>query len=393
MRILDDEEYDENIPLRSDTVYQYIENIPPYSLSQSIAFLMAIRNQEAKDLLEKTFNIFEEDPEFNKIAKILYDQFGINSECIDAYAELKFRVMLDGRDDIEHIKYTSNIKIMDRNGGQIITDGIVESEVKITKEIIAKLAFYFYRDKDRFSYNESIGCTEIVNNNGQKIILDDNFKIDLFDADFKESIFNYFYEDSPKLRLVYSEPELSLPNMKKVNIDVNLSLSLEQLIEQITAYKELSLNENSIVKSKKEYLEMVISEEDEYKLRKEDIESINKIKKTNTILADKFFVYDVICAKMQNCLNLNQVPIDNYETEIEKIRSANYTIEEEKKKIAEAKKERDDSIIPCEIIEYLKGKDILKALGKSESTIRKYYYEMEKFIEGMEYKRLVSDSH
>ncbi|MEA2091244.1 MAG: hypothetical protein U9O83_02630, partial [Campylobacterota bacterium] len=106
-------------------------------------------------------------------------------------------------------------------------------------------------------------------------------------------------------------------------------------------------------------------------------------------LADKFFVYDYVTARVKQINEGNQDAKDIFETKKEDINSNNSLDDGYKKDlIKEAKEEMKDYLVSTNIIDILNDEELKSQIASG--TAKRYYYEINPYIKDMKYKELIT---
>lgn len=331
---------DIKLPKRSDSIYKEIENFEDYEYSYCVAYELAIRNSNIRNLVEKYL-------------KIGFDSFYIK----------------ESDNDIKLLKdYGFNYEAM------------INTEVlQVFKEEIN----LFSKISTNTVYTNDILKNNTINNALVYYKKDNFFLIDFEDKSFIPNKINN--NDINKdyihtLRFNLKRPKLYLQENKIFKVAINLNLPKDELITYISKIKDEFDNDKSIIKTPLELL----GEDFEYLENKNIKQNSNKLNKK--LIADKFFVYDYVTARKQQVEEMNNQIVEEYEDEIQNIK--NDYEDNKTSRINNLKKELSQNIINTT------DKQILEELNKEENisygTARRYYDDIRPFIDDCKYKELIT---
>jgi len=373
-----------DLPNRDDEIYQEIEALEDFEFTNCIAFEMAIRNKEVKSIkkkinklqikLAKEYLLIREDD--NNQLNITFDR--IYEEWIE-YQNDKFD---DEEDKVEpdYQKYilsknATYLKIVDYINillnkywiRHIYENDILSYSLRPNKNDVAigEIRNLFELEK-RLREQQIIGyCDKITVNDKGEIIKDTN---NLLETNSNlELNLNRLYPSIDLLRT------LTIPDKynKNTSLSLNLNLPKDELIAYITKLKDEFDNDNSIIKTPLELLG-------------EDLEPSTNKKINKSLIADKFFIYDYVTARLEQIKQMNEDIIQEYEENIQEIKNFNNgrdrTIQ-----LRELKKELDENIINTKV------EDIFKEIEDYKpATAKRYYYDMKPFIDDLKYKELIT---
>lgn len=246
-----------DLPKRSDSIYKEIEEFEDYEFTNCIAYEMAIRNEEAKKIIQKISKLNSirhhfiyrknEDGDY-------YDLFGRSDKYFILENDLVVKQLETKLLKTFMIDYS---KINDRPCGNIL----------LTRE-----SLIYIMQQGLFFLNES--KINPINNTLANFTRKDFFEIhQSYNIKTKENISKL--KDTRTKKLRYKDKDISIP--------LNLNLPKDELIAYISKIKDEYDNDNSIVKNINDLLG-----EDSTKADDEHTQ-----KKSNPIRwADWFYIYD-----------------------------------------------------------------------------------------------------
>lgn len=298
-------ENDENLPKRTDEIYQEIEAFEDYEFTNCIAFEMCIRNKEVKELLSETllFSEVKEIPK-EKIEGIeVLKSFMIPIDDIDSkhntYKELcKFGIV--GSSAMEYTirkgickdKLVSCVatapeytKIIDT-----LNDLEYKEVCNLEKGLHNTLEFEELETKKKIlstkmTEGEKVTLEVDILENNQDYINRYGGSLETIMLPKSKNIIKNALIQKQEINILnlFSRPILELPYSTKSNIQLNINLPKDELIAYITKIKDDYDNDNTIIKTPLE----VLGEEFE----KSDNKHTQKKPKPQK-WADWFFIYD-----------------------------------------------------------------------------------------------------
>lgn len=176
--------------------------------------------------------------------------------------------------------------------------------------------------------------------------------------------------------LAFCRPKIQLKNISKVTLlEINLSLPKNELIAIISKIKDEAdlSNIQTPLEFLGETLEDATAQKDYPK------------KPTAEKMADMFFIYDYVKARLNNIEKENKLNDDNLKIEIEDIKKF-HTGKDRKIRISYAKAEFLESIINTKIEDIFKEDELTKVV----KNVSKLYYAIRPYIEDLKYKELVT---
>lgn len=321
------------LPKRSDSIYEEIEQFKDYEFTNCIAYEMAIRNEEVKNIKKQINDLFENKEIDNQIKY---------NEIVKLNNKLLFEYW---------IRYIFNEDIMKYP--------IIRTFEKL------KISGKIYRE-----VNEDIIINDCisVNKKGTNIKKNDFYNDDI------EKI---FIKIDKKIDLLRSCRKLVIPEniSTKTNISLNFNMPENELIALI---KEIKLQYDN---SNFNNVSMLI-----FNLYNNE-EKSNKKKINKKLIADKFFIYDYIKARKEEIKNDNQLNFQEYEEEVQNIKNNHELTRKDKEiQLKELKKEFEENT-NTRINELFKDEDIKDF---APATAKRYYYDIKPFIDDCKYKELIT---
>lgn len=279
------------LPQRSDLIYKEIEEFQDYELTNCIAYEMAIRNEELKELLKEIiqYPLYEFSPYEDKHIKLdekleknYFINFKIRKHIEKSYEEYLKKYHKEFYERQEYIKIM--IAFENKKFEKYIINNIIEYEDKVQN--------YFYSnfEKLKFEYDKFTTEEDKTHNNSRPLfhelsIVDICEKFKTVEQIKKEEKKSYttIIEDRNFLRL--KRPRLSIPKEldKTIKFNINLNLPKEELIAYISKIKDEYDKDNSIIKTPLELLGETLEKSDNKKTPK---------KPKASVYADWFYIYD-----------------------------------------------------------------------------------------------------
>jgi len=351
--------------------------------------------------------------EYTEITKTLLYKYGLDKKCISYYSDVifpdKFHSAKIGEDNQdEHLRKKSQLLSQRKSMSEIFenTDeiksvyvgndqkymrklGSLLAEDFSIKHYIRKLVIYYYTRAKRL-FKDKNG-DYVLTKNGNKVYintLNNLSECKALDSDCWQGLQDEIFAKNfiPKAQLLTEVPMLSLPNSNIVSIDINLSLPAAELCAYINGLKK-AIKGNSLPSP----IHFLC---DTTECSNSNTSRNNTPKKN---LADKFFVYDYVTAKLLLASNSEKEQLKNeYEINIKDLDNTLYSDERKRKLKRELREEYENELTEIKkyetsVVELFKDEDLLSQIGsKSASTARDYYYSIKPYIEEMKYKTLVT---
>jgi hypothetical protein len=335
---------------RSDRQYIDIEAFGDYELTHCIAYEMAIRNKRVirvvKDFLEAYIN-------YDRYEKFIGTTLDFDKADKPAQELLSFFINPFGL----YLNYH-------------FFDEVNNALEKIKKEedkkyfVSTPLSFLLYSKKN---YNDKF-------KNGNLLI--QHKKVEVY-----------------KSLMVHQEEEKSSSIMRN-DIEINYSRPL-CIPRALSKEKNFILNINYPINELKNFIEKVKKDYDKdnatllsisellgEKLEKSDI----KISKKK--LADKFFVYDYVRARLEQIEEWNKETREKFNEEIQRVKNTYPDSSYKTTEINMLKESLRGDTINININDIFEEEELTNLISKG--TARRYYYEMKPFIEDLKYKELVT---
>ncbi|MFY4795173.1 hypothetical protein ACOTVS_01440 [Aliarcobacter butzleri] len=281
----------DKLPQRDDLIYKEIEEFQDYELTNCVAYEMAIRNTEVKELLKEIvlYPLYEFSPYEDKhieldekLEKNYFIDFKIRKHIEKSYEEYLKKYHKQFYETQEYIKI--KIAFENKEFEEHIINNIIEYEDKVKN--------YFYSNFERlkFEYNKFTTEEDKTHNNSRPLfyelsIVDIYGKLKTVDQLKKEEKKSYttIIEDRNFLRL--KRPRLSIYKEldKTIKFNINLNLPKEELIAYISKIKDDFDKDNSIIKTPLELLGEILEKSDNKRTPK---------KPKASVYADWFYIYD-----------------------------------------------------------------------------------------------------
>ena len=356
---------------RSDNNYQEIEEFADYELTQCVAFEMAIRNVEVKAVIKKSRRVsstYSKDDRLQEASNFI-DSIMVHKDDKEK-KEYPIKLAEYGFDYIELMKY---LHITEEKQNLILLE---LSNFKL-KDILTDDELSIVCTLERALWN-SIKYTNIETD-----IIDTNEEflekyLTSFDwvfSEFSDVIIKEALKRSQKTKINYNT---SRPSIKPIgyqihDIEINLNFPKYELLSYISKLKDEFDDDNSNPKSLLELLGEFSNKSD--------------IKISKKKLADKFFVYDYIQARLEEIEVLNTESKETFNEKVMEIENNLHLNDTYKtKQINILKEELQESIVSTPINDILEEEE----LTISKGTAKRYYYEMKPYIEEEKYKELIT---
>jgi len=379
----DNNDFDNELPKRGDDIYREIEAFEDFELRFCIAYEMAIRNKEVIALIKKAISLLiEKDiphnnasrmypiplPHSGQYFKQLRDKFYFPQELYLDYPFLseefsKLNEIIEKGDGayriIEEIAYENRERPLEDE---------IDSLLKASQD--SQLPKLFSFENKPYSWRGD------YEENGTKY-----YRYERRTPIFKEALHYTDNEEEEVMTEAAIKPNYSRPKLQSLhsstirNFMLDLSTPTEELLDFVKKvsddFKEFKtpiMNINELLGEKLEKCHLVVPKKK---------------------LADKFFVYDYVTARLKQIDKGNQDAKDTFEQEKEEINSntsfdANY----KKYLINEARGEFEGHLIHTSIKDILSDEKFISQIPTG--TAKRYYYEIKPYIEDMKYVELIT---
>lgn len=387
-----DYDFDNELPKREDDIYREIEAFADYELTQCIAYEMAFRNPENIESIDSIIDYYcEHKTEIdNTILKrpdgqatirdfhsYPFHQLYLKVARIDflseRYEEERFSpLFLEVLDKLDYlIKENQEIeqaKVYEDNGYIEATTTSKGIGYKIETNFIESIPLETNFDES-IPHDPSIVKKYTFDDVKSIILLNRQDDREIRPPETKRKVIEMFKR--PKLKLYPLDTNETI-------LEVNLNRPLGELLSLIKHIKE-DIEENDLLKAPIELLGEDLDKSD------------TKISKKK--LADKFFVYDYVTARLKQINKDNQDAKDIFEIEKEDINSNNSLDADHKKYlIKEAEKEMKECLVSTNPT-YIFLEEELKSQIASGTASKYYYRIMKPYIHDMKYKELITGVH
>jgi len=396
-----EEKYKLYLPRRMSYRYFYIEDIPDYEYTNSIAFEMVSRNKEFEELTKNPFNTKTKewkikilelglDPRVNVFMNDKYLNFNPNEEKRFFYESWLSHTIDDIENGLEKLikYYFSKDKIFIlKNGTKSYNKDFVRiNNIPLDNVLDSPTNYYIpCLFTDNYFINmytkDMVGMEQISNKIPLKI-LEKEFLISIKFADTK-----YKYT---QLMPLYSSPELSFPYADIVNIPVNLNLEKDELIAYILKAKEEYDKKSLTIKHPLELIGNEYNKPDTIKSEKDLPTTKDKRK---LAVADAFYVYDLFKIfephfkqKQEKLRNERDSKITEIKNIFKNVKNGKETKEDN---IAELKQSYNKNIK-----QYNKNEIntlIASITFLSFHKVERYYKYMKEYIDNKKYTELITN--
>jgi hypothetical protein len=363
------------LPKRSDSIYQEIENFEDYEYTNCIAYEMNIRTDE-----------------FINITNRLKEKIKNNFDILITFNDFATK---NGK--IDYILFEKVSNIMDEIENLLIKTNTIYYEYHSNNNDVIKVASAFYLD-----YVEYLTFDYENFNNNELQVLDD-------EDDNKKSLLNenstkYFYlaneyeidkyEDNPykkiKSHTTFLNPKYCRPGLlfeSKCNLDLNINISLpeDELIDYIVKLKKEYSSIVNLIKSPIELLGAELDQAEEIKSK-----ALPKDKeKRKKAMANAFYVYDMYkVLEQEYSIKTINLKLER-DTQIKNIKQSKNYDRQEKNSIIQSVKEEYTFLLE----QYSKTSikiEINLHSGLSIDDIERYKALMNKYIDKLKYKELIT---
>jgi hypothetical protein len=274
------------LPKREDAIYQEIEKFKTYELTPCVAYEMAIRNQDVKDLLH---NLDRLDKYKDKamLVRVSNDEELSRSLRYFEMIEKDHKAFMDNFEDFQEIGMSHIAKLQ-----EILENDLIEN----------------YRIYPKGYYRKTVGMSELL---GERIENKSDNELGNYDDDSINAS-RRVYEGFKVYQGLYSDKKKHfanhiLPNFKRqVNDEpILITLDLSRPIAEIEAYiahmqKTLNSSKRRSIKLPSELRGETVEQADNIShmriiSEKGTIKTFNGIKaKSSFKFADMFFIYDAL---------------------------------------------------------------------------------------------------
>ncbi|MCG3677053.1 hypothetical protein [Aliarcobacter butzleri] len=262
----------DKLPQRDDLIYKEIEEFQDYELTNCVAYEMAIRNKEFKNLLNdvelirknyfKVAKMYAETKTAKYNLKTSEDVINIVKDKIDDFMEFRKNKI---RDKLSEIYKKFGLALFDTTNNSVLDD--IKDVHFRTKGSIQNMLEFKEENKD--------GQLEFLSTNY-------NLKLDLPKEVSRKEVSRIEYVKN-NLMIVTSRPKIDSDKSHIIEMKLNLNLPKEELIAYLSKIKDDFDKDNSIIKTPLELLGETLEKSDNKKTPK---------KPKAFVYADWFYIYD-----------------------------------------------------------------------------------------------------
>lgn len=382
------DKFEENeLPKRTDSRYKRIEKFNSYELTHCIIFEMATRNKDVKKLIKDIANIKLVQDNTRKFINSNIDSLfdPLNNEIENKISESTRK---------EYSKWESTYsKLVEKlkNEYLILFDqnkvNIPELENPFKEKNFEGMSIEEIHEEFQSALRTPImkhisgGIGKFLHGEEYPLYKSDNNIFDGFvvarGIETNCNTFNISNINTHFQRKIY--------DTNRINVSLNMSLPEEELIDYIKHIKKtLSEDNGNKLKSPN-------------RLLGKDVKEIQKTKnypkkQTPTKLADMFFVYDYVTAKLEELKCDSQLMIDEYNEEKENIKKdQEYTVREKKIQLQALLEVHEKNKTSIKIENIFKDFDkYIDGIDFKSSTASNYYYALKPYIEECRYPEFLT---
>ncbi|MCG3688766.1 hypothetical protein L5F68_01920 [Aliarcobacter butzleri] len=262
----------DKLPQRDDLIYKEIEEFQDYELTNCVAYEMAIRNKEFKNLLNdvelirknyfKVAKMYAETKTAKYNLKTSEDVINIVKDKIDDFMEFRKNKI---RDKLSEIYKKFGLALFDTTNNSVLDD--IKDVHFRTKGSLQNMLEFKEENKD--------GQLEFLSTNY-------NLKLDLPKEVSRKEVSRIEYVKN-NLMIVTSRPKIDSDKSHIIEMKLNLNLPKEELIAYLSKIKDDFDKDNSIIKTPLELLGETLEKSDNKKTPK---------KPKAFVYADWFYIYD-----------------------------------------------------------------------------------------------------
>ena len=262
----------DKLPQRDDLIYKEIEEFQDYELTNCVAYEMAIRNKEFKNLLNdvelirknyfKVAKMYAETKTAKYNLKTSEDVINIVKDKIDDFMEFRKNKI---RDKLSEIYKKFGLALFDTTNNSVLDD--IKDVHFRTKGSLQNMLEFKEENKD--------GQLEFLSTNY-------NLKLDLPKEVSRKEVSRIEYVKN-NLMIVTSRPKIDSDKSHIIEMKLNLNLPKEELIAYLSKIKDDFDKDNSIIKTPLELLGETLEKSDNKKTPK---------KPKAFVYADLFYIYD-----------------------------------------------------------------------------------------------------
>ena len=389
------DEFGENqLPKRADTKYTRIENFKPYELTHCIIFEMAGRNKEVRNtiqILAMTEEVLkieyrvkpDNDEEYVDLYKLLgkKDLIEVSEKEYEELEKKRLHFSKTFRDGINILKNEYYIHY-DQN-----KVNIPEIENPFKEKDFEGMSF----EEIHEDFSDALCSPMMKHISGAigKFLHGEEYPLYKSDHNIYEG-FVTARGINPRCKTfdiscINTHFQRKIYDTNQINVALNMSLPEDELVEYIKHIKKtLSDKKSKRLKSPNKLLGKEVKDAEK---------TANYPKKPTTKkLADMFFVYDYVTAKLEELTSDSQLMIDEYNEEKENIeKSTEYTTREKKIQLQALLEVHEKNKTPKRIENVFKDFDEpMEGIDFKSSTASNYYYALKPYIEELRYSEFLT---
>ena len=381
-------ELEENeLPKRTDSRYKRIEKFESYELTHCIIFEMATRNKDVRELIKDIANIKLVQDNTRKFINPNIDSLfdPLNNENKNKIPESTLKKYYEYESLygqlIEHLKnkyyihYDQNkvsIPEIENPFKEKDFNGMAFEEIKeeFFDALRSPMMKHISGDIGKFLHGEAYPHYKSDHNIYEGFVTARG--IETRCKTFNISNINTYFQ-----RKIY--------DTNQINVALNMTLPEDELVEYIKHIKRtLSDEKSNKLKSPNNLLGREVKDAER---------TSNYPKKPTTKkLADMFFVYDYVTAKLEELTSDSQLMIDEYNEEKENIeKSTEYTTREKKIQLQALLEVHEKNKTPIRVESVFKNFDKpIEGIDFKSSTASNYYYALKPYIEELRYSEFLT---
>ena len=385
-----------DLPKRDDAIYKEIESFADYELTQCLAYEMAIRNDEIYNSLDK-IGLLRKYKIVDKIdkAKVIMDMTIPTGENKKDKQDKEEAVKLLSRHGFDYFEctmyYTERmLSGYKQNGSTIIFS---PENTKIT-DILNKKELDEVCKLEIELFNDLSWCKDDMKIKNNESFIQMAYCLEYPFCEESEKIIKTALQRQHLINVQnkFSRPILKPEYIPIVKIDINLALPEDELVEYVKLlkkrysvyYGEADEKNNKITIRPNTPLEFL----------GENLNNASPVKNypkkpTAVKMADMFFVYDYVKARLKQIENENEILKQEYDEKIAEIKqSKSYDSFDKKIQLAELAKEHNKNIIDTRVEIICKEQKLIEHLDISNA--KAYYYVIKPYIDDCKYKELLT---
>ncbi|MCG3676214.1 hypothetical protein PJV95_00600 [Aliarcobacter butzleri] len=389
------DEFGENqLPKRADTKYTRIENFKPYELTHCIIFEMAGRNKEVRNtiqILAMTEEVLkieyrvkpDNDEEYVDLYKLLgkKDLIEVSEKEYEELEKKRLHFSKTFRDGINILKNEYYIHY-DQN-----KVNIPEIENPFKEKDFEGMSF----EEIHEDFSDALCSPMMKHISGAigKFLHGEEYPLYKSDHNIYEG-FVTARGINPRCKTfdiscINTHFQRKIYDTNQINVALNMSLPEDELVEYIKHIKKtLSDKKSKRLKSPNKLLGKEVKDAEK---------TANYPKKPTTKkLADMFFVYDYVTAKIEELKSDSQLMTEEYNENKENIKNdKSCTTKEREIQLKELLKEYEENKTSIKIEDIFKDFDKpIKGIDFKSSTASNYYYALKPYIEELRYSEFLT---